>query len=106
MAADHNKMIDVEPSIAACFMASNNLSSKCPLASIARSVVKLVLFIVAASKGSSAMLLKSKNSRRRSKAEIMAAKQDEISRLQAEQDHIAEIQRLKEKLELATQQSV
>ncbi len=51
------------------------------------------------SKGSSAHLLKARNVRRRSKMEILQAKEETAARLLAEVENQREIERLKQKLE-------
>jgi len=68
-------------------------------------MTELVCAGVLVSKGSGAMLLKEKTGRRRSKAEILAAKEQEVERLREEQARIREIQELKDKLELKSQEA-
>ena len=105
LAAEGNKMIEVDPAIAACFAASTNISGKWLRATCLRVVTKLVCAGVLVSKGSGAMLLKEKTARRRSKAELLAAKEQEAERLREEAARIREIQELKDKLELKSQEA-
>lgn len=105
LAAEGNKMIEVDPAIAACFAASTNISGKWLHWQCLRVMTELVCAGVLVSKGSGAMLLKEKTGRRRSKAEILAAKEQEVERLREEQARIREIQELKDKLELKSQEA-
>ena len=68
-------------------------------------MTKLVCAGVLVSKGSGAMLLKEKTGRRRSKAEILAAKEREVERLREELRLTREVQELKDKLELKNQEA-
>ena len=68
-------------------------------------MTKLVCAGVLVSKGSGAMLLKEKTGRRRSKAEILAAKEREVERLREELRLTREVHELKDKLELKNQES-
>ena len=61
-------------------------------------LTNLIVLVHLVSKGSSAMLLKADSKRRRSKAEIQAAKEAEIRRLQEALENEREIQRLKDQL--------
>ena len=105
LAAEGNKMIEVDPVIAACFAASTNISGKWLHCQCLRVMTELVCAGVLVSKGSGAMLLKEKTARRRSKAEILAAKEQEVERLREEVARIREIQELKDKLELKNQEA-
>ena len=68
-------------------------------------MTELAYTYVLVSKGSGAMLLKEKTNRRRSKAEILAAKEQEAERLRDEIARIKEIQELRDKLELKNQEA-
>ena len=57
--------------------------------------------VVAVSKGSGAMLLKAKTKRRRSKAEILAAKEAALTKLREEVEKDKKINQLKDQLQLS-----
>ena len=105
LAFEGNKMIEVDPEIAACFAASTNISGKWFRAQCLCVLPRLVGVNVLVSKGTGAMLLKEKTNRRRSRAEILAAKEQEAERLREEIAHIKEIQELRDKLELKNQEA-
>ena len=92
-------MIAVDPEIAACFAASTNISGKWLHCQCLRVMTELVCAGVLVSKGSGAMLLKEKTGRRRSKAELLAAKEQEVQRLREEQAREKEVQELMRELE-------
>ena len=98
-------MIAVDPEIAACFKASTNISGKWLRKRCLQFITMFVCVNSLVSKGSSAMLLKEKTNRRRSKAEILAVKEQEAQRLQEEIARIKEIQELRDKLELKKQEA-